>query len=139
MIESDNDFMDSPNHGTPYANIESDARSIISELDINKNQIGHGSFGQIFLVEDKNKNQYALKKIIAASSSSIRSIKNELQILLDIQNSGQALNAVNIYGITSSQLDITTYALYVLMELASTDWEKEILERKKNQKSLFRI
>jgi len=98
-----------------------------------KKQIGHGSFGQIFLVEDMNKNQYALKKIIAASSSSIRSIKNELQILLDIQNSGQALNAVNIYGITSSQLDITTYALYVLMELASTDWEKEILERKKTK------
>ena len=98
-----------------------------------KKQIGHGSFGQIFLVEDMNKNQYALKKIIAASSSSIRSIKNELQILLDIQNSGQVLNAVTIYGIKSSQLDITTYALYVLMELASTDWEKEILERKKTK------
>ena len=98
-----------------------------------KKQIGHGSFGQIFLVEDKNKNQYALKKIIAASSSSIRSIKNELQILLDIQNSGQVLNAVNIFGIQTTQLDSTTYALYVLMELASTDWEKEIIERKKTK------
>ena len=96
-----------------------------------KKQIGHGSFGQILLVEDKNGNQYALKKIIAASSNSIRKIKNELQILLDIQNSGQELNTINIYGILSTQLDLTTYALYVLMELAATDWEKEIVERKK--------
>ena len=34
---------------------------------------------------------------------------------------------------TSAQLDITTYALYVLMELAYSDWEKEILERKKTK------
>ena len=54
--------------------------------------------------------------------------------MLDIQNSGQQLNVVNIHGITSNQLDSTTYALYVLMELASTDWEKEILERKKTKK-----
>lgn len=53
--------------------------------------------------------------------------------MLDIQNSGQQLNVVNIHGITSNQLDSTTYALYVLMELASTDWEKEILERKKTK------
>ena len=99
-----------------------------------KKQIGQGSFGQIFLVEDFQQKQYALKKIIAGSSSSIKKIKNELQILLDIQNSGQELNVVEIYGMTSSQLDLTTYALYVLMELASTDWEKEILERKKEKK-----
>ena len=98
-----------------------------------KKQIGQGSFGQIFLVEDYQQKQYALKKIIAGSSGSIKKIKNELQILLDIQNSGQELNVVEIYGMTSSQLDLTTYALYVLMELASTDWEKEILERKKTK------
>ena len=67
MIESDNDFMDSPNHGTPYANIESDARSIISELDINKNQIGHGSFGRVYKSIYKTKEgniiDVAVKKI----------------------------------------------------------------------------
>ena len=98
-----------------------------------KKQIGQGSFGQIFLVEDFEHKQYALKKIIASSPNSIKKIKNELQILLDIQNNGQKLNAVEIYGMTSAQLDITTYALYVLMELAYTDWEKEILERKKTK------
>ena len=96
-----------------------------------KKQIGKGSYGQIFLVEDVNCNQYALKKIIACSESSIKKIKNELKILLDIQNSFSQLNVVSIYGITSQQLDITTYALYVLMELATSDWEKEIAERKR--------
>ena len=99
-----------------------------------KKQIGKGSYGQIFLVEDVNCNQYALKKIIACSESSIKKIKNELKILLDIQNSFSNLNVVSIYGITSQQLDLTTYALYVLMELASSDWEKEIMERKKTNK-----
>ena len=96
-----------------------------------KKQIGKGSYGQIFLVEDVHCNQYALKKIIASSESMIKKIKNELKILLDIQNSFSQLNVVSIYGITSQQLDITTHALYVLMELATSDWEKEILERKK--------
>ena len=96
-----------------------------------KKQIGKGSYGQIFLVEDVHCNQYALKKIIACSESMIKKIKKELKILLDIQNNFSQLNVVSIYGITSQQLDITTHALYVLMELAISDWEKEILERKK--------
>ena len=83
------------------------------------------------MVEDFEHKQYVLK-IIASSPNSIKNIKNELQILLymDIQNSDQKLNLVEIYGMTCAQIDITTYALYVLMELAYIDWEKEILERK---------
>jgi serine/threonine protein kinase len=41
---------------------------------------------------------------------------------------------VNIFGLSKYKLDITTYVLYVLMELASTDWEKEILSRKATRK-----
>ena len=106
---------------------------LILENYLIKKQIGQGSFGQIFLVEDYENKQYALKKIIANSSNSIKKIKNELQILLNIQNSGQQLNAIQIYGMTSTKLDQTTYALYILMELAYTDWEKEILERKRTK------
>ena len=95
-----------------------------------KRQIGEGSFGQIFLVEDKEKNQYALKKIIAESSDDINSIKQEYQILIDIQNNNKNINVVNIIGISNYKLDLTTHVLYVLMELANTDWEKEILKRK---------
>ena len=97
-------------------------------------QIGQGSFGQIFLVEDKEHNQYALKKIIASSSGDIESIKKEYQILLDIQNSDQDISVVNIFGLKNYRLDITTHALYVLMELASSDWEKEILTRKNRRR-----
>ena len=104
------------------------------KLNINdykiKRKIGEGSFGQIFLVEDKQKNQYALKKIIADSSDDINSIKQEYQILIDIQNNNKNINVVNIIGISNYKLDMTTHVLYVLMELASTDWEKEILKRK---------
>ena len=101
-----------------------------------KRQIGEGSFGQIFLVEDKEKNQYALKKIIADSSDDINSIKQEYQILIDIQNNNKSIDVVNIIGISNYKLDMTTHVLYVLMELASTDWEKEILKRK-NQKKYY--
>jgi len=100
-----------------------------------KKQIGQGTFGQIFLVEDKNDhNKYALKKIIAGSSNDINNIQKEYQILLDIQNNVQDINVVNIFGLSKYKLDITTYVLYVLMELASTDWEKEILSRKASRK-----
>ena len=67
MIESDNEFNDSPNHGTPYANLDSDARSIMSELDADKNQIGHGSFGRVYksIYQTKEGNiiDVAVKKI----------------------------------------------------------------------------
>ena len=120
-------------------NIKSPCKKIVpGKLNINdyiiKKQIGQGSFGQIFLVEDKKHSQYALKKIIAGSSSDIDSIKKEYQILLDIQNSKQEINVVNIYGLKKYKLDITTHVLYVLMELASSDWEKEILGRKNRRR-----
>ena len=128
---------DNPRIITDNNDLDKNKKIIPGQLNLQnyliKKQIGQGSFGQIFLVEDLAHKQYALKKIIASSPNSIKKIKNELQILLDIQNSGQKLNAVEIYGMTSAQLDITTYALYVLMELAYTDWEKEILERKKTK------
>ena len=37
------------------------------------------------------------------------------------------INLVNIYGMETKQLDSTTFVLYVLMDLASSDWEREIL------------
>lgn len=36
-----------PDPGTPYVNLDSDARSVISDLEVNINQIGHGSFGRV--------------------------------------------------------------------------------------------
>ena len=98
-------------------------------------QIGQGSFGQIFLVEDKiYKKKYALKKITATSSDDVTDIEKEYRILLNIQNSDQEVsNVVNLYGVNSYKLDFNTTVVYVLMELANTDWEKEIKEKKKTR------
>ena len=102
-------------------------------------KIGQGSFGQIFLIEDKYKNKYAMKKIIAIAEKDIKKIEHEYQILIDLSrqnekdNNNSTLNLVKIYGYSSKQLDPTTYVIYVLMELAITDWEKEILSRQKRR------
>ena len=109
----------------------------ISDYKIIK-QIGKGSFGQIFIAEDLYHKKYALKKIIALSEKEIKSLKQEYQILFDIQsNLNENMNKINIvpiYGLLTKQLDPTTYVLYVLMELGNCDWEKEILERKRLKK-----
>jgi len=68
MIESDNEYGDSPNPGTPYANLDSDARSAaFSDIENNKNQIGHGSFGRvyksIYKTKEGNTIDVAVKKI----------------------------------------------------------------------------
>ena len=100
-------------------------------------KIGQGSFGQIFQIEDKYKNKLAMKKILVTSENDIKKIEHEYQILIDlnIQKSKNEpiLNLVKIYGYSSKQLDPTTYVIYVLMELAITDWEKEILSRQKTK------
>ena len=92
-------------------------------------QIGKGTFGQIFMVENNQHQCFALKKLIATNLKDIKTLEHEYQILLDIQSHGKKINLVQIYGIETKQLDPTTFVMYVLMELASTDWEKEILTR----------
>ena len=98
-------------------------------------KIGQGSFGQIFEIEDNLKNKYALKKIILTQESDIKKIEHEYQILIDLNSlkKNLNLNLVKIYGFSSKQLDPTTYVIYVLMELALTDWEKEILHFQKKK------
>ena len=93
-------------------------------------QIGKGTFGQIFMVENSHHQRFALKKLIATNLKDIKALEHEYQILLDIQFQGKKINLVQIYGIETKELDPTTFVLYVLMELATTDWEKEILTRK---------
>ena len=92
-------------------------------------QIGKGTFGQIFMVENNQHQYFALKKLIATNLKDIKTLEHEYQILLDIQSHGKKINLVQIYGIETKQLDPTTFVMYVLMELATTDWEKEILVR----------
>jgi translation initiation factor 2-alpha kinase 4 len=108
----------------------------VSDYKIIK-QIGQGSYGQILLVEDIHHQKYALKKIIGSSESEIKSLKQEYQILFDIQSNLNEnktdINIVNIYGLSTKKLDPTTYVMYVLMELGNMDWENEILSRQKQK------
>ena len=50
-------------------------------------------------------------------------------MLLEIRSHSKKINLVQIYGIETKQLDPTTFIIYALMELPTTDWEKEILIR----------
>ena len=107
-------------------------------------QIGKGTFGQIFLAEGVNHELYALKKIITANFRDIQSIEHEYQLLIDINTVNNKLNLVKIHGIQTKILDPTTYVIYILMDLANGDWEKEILNRQKmkiyyNEKELMNI
>ena len=109
----------------------------ITDINKNKNfnsddfnilrQIGQGSFGKIFEVEDKYHRHFALKKIIAYSLKEVEIIKAEYNILYSLQN--LEIDLIGIFGIETRKLDRTTYAINVLMELAQCDWEKEIKKR----------
>ena len=100
-----------------------------------KRQIGEGSFGKIFLVEGKEDGKlYALKKILAITKKDVENLQHEYDILVDIGKCEKSINLIKIYGMQSYQLDPTTFVLYVLMDLASTDWEKEVLFRQKKKK-----
>ena len=98
-----------------------------------KEQIGEGSFGKIFKVENQEGKLYALKKIVALNKSDIEDLQHEYDILDEISKSGKNIDLVTIIGKENKQLDPTTYVLYVVMDLATCDWEKEVEEREKKK------
>ena len=118
------------------------------KFDVNdykiKEQIGEGSFGKIFKVESQEGKYYAMKKIVATNQSDIEDLQHEYDILDDVIKSGKKIDLVSIIGKQNKQLDPTTFVLYVIMDLADCDWEKEVEERKKknkyySEKQLFKI
>jgi hypothetical protein len=90
--------------------------------------IGQGSFGVIYLVEEKNnRKQYALKRVLCNDIDQILKHKNEFELSFSLNHP----NLIKIYNILFKYLDMTTYLLFVLMEKAETDWNSEIIQRKK--------
>ena len=90
-------------------------------------KLGEGSYAVIFSVyksTDIYQKKYALKKIIAKTLTEIDKFTKEFELI----HSCDHPNIMKIYGICIRMLDQTTYALYVLMELSYSDWEKEIKE-----------
>ena len=105
----------------------------IDDYIFNK-KLGEGGYAIIFSVykkEDRKKRQLALKKIIAKTLTEIDKFTKEFELVHCCQHP----NIMQIYGICIRMLDQTTYALYVLMELACGDWSKEIKMHKMKNKN----
>ena len=92
-----------------------------------KKKIGEGSFGKIYLVE-RNGKQYAMKKLIATSEIDFEALQHEYDILKEVTKT-QNMNIINILGMQRKKLDRTTIVMYILMELAESDWEREVISR----------
>ena len=93
-------------------------------------QIGDGSFGVIFSIYNKKtKKKYAMKKIIANDLDSLELYQKEFELAHHEKHN----SILDIKGTYIKCFDDTTYALYVLMDLAENDWEVEINERKKKK------
>jgi hypothetical protein len=103
--------------------------------------IGQGSFGVIYLIEEKNsKKQYALKSVLCNDKDQILKHKKEFELLYSLNHP----NLIKIYNVLFKYLDMTTYILYVIMEKAETDWNNEIeikskMKRNYTEKELINI
>lgn len=93
-------------------------------------QLGQGTFGKIYLVEDKNKNIFSMKKIILSEELDLEGIIKEYQLAHRLQHP----NIIEILGFYTKKLDVTTFVIYILMEVGLTDWEKSIKSHSDHKK-----
>ncbi len=108
---------------------------LIPEFEIDDfeylNPIGEGSYGKIYSVENiYDDSRYALKKIICHDLKDVKLIQSNLELIYSKQHE----HIMKIIGVEYKCLDITTYSLYILMELALSDWNDEIKRRFKEKK-----
>ena len=88
--------------------------------------IGEGSFGVIYLVQEtKTKETFAMKKIICNNFEEVSKFKEEFELIYSFDNE----HILKIYKMQIKCLDLTTYSIYVLMEIAENDWNIEIKRR----------
>ena len=85
-------------------------------------QLGQGTFGKIYLVQNKKGEAFSMKKIVLSEELDVQSVINEYKMCHKLKHP----NIVEILGIYNNKLDKTTFVVYVLMEVGITDWEKEI-------------
>ena len=89
-------------------------------------QLGEGSFAKIYLVSHKITHKtFCLKKILTSSSKEFTEMSKEFEIFYKYKHN----NILSILAISKKMLDQTTYCIYILTEVAKTDWEKEINNR----------
>jgi len=92
--------------------------------------IGEGTFANVYSAHNKiNNKKVAIKKIIIDEIKQLNSLASEIKILNEFNHE----NIIKTYGISFKKLDETTYALYILMELANMDWETHIKYNQNNK------
>ena len=94
-------------------------------------QLGQGSFGKIYLVQNSKNELFTMKKLVYSEELDVQTVIKEYRMCYKLKHP----NVVKILGIYNKQLDKTTYVVYVLMEVGLTDWEKEI--KKHMEKNIY--
>jgi serine/threonine protein kinase len=114
--------------------IEPDENFIPEDFDIIK-QIGEGTFGKIFCIEwPKNKKKYAMKKMILRTMDELSLNQEKTNLLFNFIKKTNSNGVIKLYGDQCVQKNEAEYIYYVLMELASIDWENEIKKRSESKK-----
>ena len=99
------------------------------------NQIGEGSFGKIYTAEwTKNKKLYAMKKMILRNKAAIKKNQDQTDLVFDLVKQKNMEGVIKVYGSQCIKINNSEFHFYVLMELAETDWDKEIKTRKQQKK-----
>ncbi len=99
------------------------------------NQIGEGSFGKIYSAQwKKNKKLYAMKKMILRNKIEIKKNQDQTDLVFNLVKQTNIEGVIKVYGAQCIKINSAEFHFYVLMELAETDWEKEIKKRKVKKK-----
>ena len=95
-------------------------------------QIGKGTYGEIYLVQDpKTLHLFALKKIIISDALELRDNQEEYKLTWKLTHGNPELKIAKKYAIEIKKLDKYNLVMYILMEAANCDWEQELLNRQK--------
>ena len=118
------DLQFSPDKKPEYKNdFNSDNYTILKLL-------GKGTYGKTYLVEDpQTKERFALKKIIINDKYELEENEEEFNLILKLTKDHPELKIIKIFGIEQKKLDKYNIVMYVLMEAANCDWEKELISR----------
>jgi hypothetical protein len=127
-----------------YLNIKISPEIINPNEYIKINQIGHGSFGEIFKVKwNKNNKNYAMKEMHFSTEDNIIYLKERVKFIIELVKKTKCDGLIKIFGDYSAKKE-NEYYYYEIMELADNDWEQEIKirsQKKKyySEKELFNI
>lgn len=128
------DIRCSKNHFKIFTNSDNlEVKSFDSNYYTILRQIGKGSYGKIYLVEDpKTQEQFALKKIVIGDALELKENQDEYKLTWKLTKLYPELKIVKKYAIEIKKLDKYNLVMYVLMEAANCDWEQELINRQKD-------